>query len=64
MKAYKIISKVLEPILKRPYPTLVLRRRAVLFAHVNKPYMDCKQHEKIGKVMAANHYGSQVPQDL
>ena len=37
---------------------LVLCGRAVLSAHVNKPYMNYKQYENIEKTMAANYYGS------
>ena len=37
---------------------LVLCGRAVLSECVNKPYMNCKQHENIEKAMAAIYYGS------
>ena len=50
--------------IKGPCATLEPCVRAVLSERVNKPYMNCKQHEKIGKAMAANHYGSPVQQDL
>ena len=39
---------------KGPCATLVLCGRAVLSERVNKPYMNCKQHEGIGKAMATN----------
>ena len=42
----------------------MLCERAVLSERVNKPYMNCKQHENIGKAMAANYYGSPVQLDL
>ena len=44
--------------------TLVICGRAVISARVNKPYMNCKQHENIGKAMAANYYGFPVQLDL
>ena len=53
----------LQP-LKGPCATLILCGRAVLSERVNKPYMNCKQHEHIGKAMAANNYGSPVQRDL
>ena len=34
---------------KGPCATLVLRGRAVFSERVNKPYMNCKQHENIKK---------------
>ena len=34
--------------------TLVLCERAVLSERANKPYVNCKQHENIGKAMATN----------
>ena len=49
---------------KGPCGTLVLCGRAVLSKRVNKPYMNCKQHENIGKAMAANYYGSSIQRDL
>ena len=50
--------------LKGPCATLVLCGRAVLTERANKPYMNCKQHENTGKVVAANYYGSPVQRDL
>ena len=44
--------------IKGPCATLVLCGRAVLSGLVNKPYMNCKQHENFGKALAANCYGS------
>ena len=43
---------------------LVLCGRAVLPERVNKPYMICKQHQNIGKMMAAYYYGCPVQRDL
>ena len=42
--------------IKGPCAALVLCGRAVLYEHVNKPYMNCKQRENILKIMAANYY--------
>ena len=50
--------------IKGPCATLVLCGRAVLSGLVNKPYMNCKQHENIGTAMAANYYGCPVQRDL
>ena len=43
---------------------LALCWRAVISERVNKPYVNCKQHENIEKAMTANHYGSPVQRDL
>ena len=53
-----------QTFLKGPCAMLVLRGRALLSECANKPYMKWKQHENIGKAMAANYYGSSVQRDL
>ena len=53
-------TKYLSITAKGPCATLMVCRRAVLSERANKPYMDCKQHENIGKAMAANDYVSSV----
>ena len=53
-----------QNLFKGPYATLVLCGRAVFSERVNKPYMNCKQHENIGEATAANYYGPPVQRDL
>ena len=53
-----------KDLLYGPCAALVLCGRAVLSVRVNKPYMNCRQHENIGKAMAVNYYGSPVHRDL
>ena len=50
--------------IKGPYAKLVICERAVPSERVNKPYMNCKQHENIWRAMAANYYRSPVQRDL